>query len=85
MPPNDDLVQCEHCSRKFNEDSAAKHIPICRDIKQKEMYRTNNKNAANNKESTYQTRMKYKPPVPRTKPNVVPVMSPVKQASPTRR
>ncbi len=30
-PPseNPDYVQCPHCSRKFNEGAASRHIPIC--------------------------------------------------------
>jgi hypothetical protein len=23
------LTPCPHCNRKFNEDAAARHIPIC--------------------------------------------------------
>jgi len=26
---DDSLKQCPHCSRRFNEDAAAKHFPLC--------------------------------------------------------
>ena len=34
-PPSDtsDYVQCPHCSRRFNEGVAERHIPKCKDIK----------------------------------------------------
>ena len=33
-PPseNPDYKQCPHCSRKFNPDAAARHIPRCQDL-----------------------------------------------------
>lgn len=33
-PPsvNPDYVQCPHCSRRFNEGAASRHIPICQNI-----------------------------------------------------
>lgn len=33
-PPseNPDYVQCPHCSRRFNEAAASRHIPICQNI-----------------------------------------------------
>jgi hypothetical protein len=33
-PPseNPDYVQCPHCSRRFNEAAASRHIPICQSI-----------------------------------------------------
>lgn len=33
-PPseNPDYVQCPHCSRRFNETAAARHIPKCKDM-----------------------------------------------------
>ena len=27
--PDPSLVQCPHCSRRFNEKAAARHIPAC--------------------------------------------------------
>ena len=33
--PDPSLVQCPHCSRRFNETAAARHIPKCQDIKAK--------------------------------------------------
>lgn len=40
LPPppkseNPDYVQCPHCSRKFNQTAAERHIPKCKDIKAK--------------------------------------------------
>jgi len=32
-PVHDDRVTCPHCSRKFNEDVAERHIPRCADVK----------------------------------------------------
>ena len=34
-PPSDtsDYIQCPHCSRKFSEGAAERHIPKCKDIK----------------------------------------------------
>ena len=34
-PPSDtsDYIQCPHCSRRFNEAVAERHIPKCKDIK----------------------------------------------------
>lgn len=34
-PPSDnsDYIQCPHCSRRFNESVAERHIPKCKDIK----------------------------------------------------
>ena len=31
----DDLVSCPHCSRRFNEKAANRHIPICTTIQAK--------------------------------------------------
>ena len=33
--PDPSLVQCPHCGRRFNENAAARHIPICTSIKNK--------------------------------------------------
>jgi len=33
--PDSSLVQCPHCSRRFNEQAAERHIPKCNDIKAK--------------------------------------------------
>lgn len=34
-PPaaNPDYVQCPHCSRRFNEHAAERHIPFCKEQK----------------------------------------------------
>lgn len=34
-PPPDDRVECPHCSRKFNETAAERHIPKCANIRSK--------------------------------------------------
>ncbi|KAJ3292421.1 Zinc finger C2HC domain-containing protein 1C [Rhizoclosmatium sp. JEL0117] len=31
--PDPDYVQCEHCSRRFNQTAAERHIPICANTK----------------------------------------------------
>ena len=28
-PPQDDLVPCNYCGRKFREEAAERHIPLC--------------------------------------------------------
>mmetsp|Transcript_12300 Transcript_12300/g.28872 ORF Transcript_12300/g.28872 Transcript_12300/m.28872 type:complete len:95 (+) Transcript_12300:575-859(+) len=33
--PDPSLVQCPHCSRRFNETAAERHIPKCNEIKAK--------------------------------------------------
>lgn len=32
---DDGLVPCPHCSRRFNHDTAQRHIPICKKTKSK--------------------------------------------------
>lgn len=33
--PDPSLIQCEHCSRRFNERAAERHIPFCREKTQR--------------------------------------------------
>jgi hypothetical protein len=34
-PVDDGLVPCPHCNRRFNETSAQRHIPVCKNMKSK--------------------------------------------------
>ncbi|KAI9013114.1 hypothetical protein BC832DRAFT_280219 [Gaertneriomyces semiglobifer] len=72
--PDPDLVPCDHCGRRFNPDTAARHIPFCRDSKQKAQYRSPTKSAAktastgaSSKEDMLKKRTAYKPPPPKLK------------------
>ena len=66
-PPeiNPDYVSCPHCKRRFNPDSAARHIPVCNQDPNK----LSNKHPVNaSKSKTKSTeslkkRTAYKPPV----------------------
>ena len=44
-PPADTshLVPCPHCNRKFNDSAAEKHIPRCKEIKEREAFKSKNK------------------------------------------
>ena len=71
-----ELVPCGTCGRRFNEDAAARHIPICeRDAKNRSMKTSSNASLRNNrngsaasaidsKSSMLKKRMAYKPPMP---------------------
>ncbi|KAI8822045.1 uncharacterized protein EV422DRAFT_414540 [Fimicolochytrium jonesii] len=84
-----DLVPCTHCGRRFQKDTAARHIPFCKESKQKAMYRANamrpgqNAGGAGNggnlpsREERMKMRTAYKPPLPKAKGSVV-------KASPAR-
>ena len=64
---NPDYVQCNHCLRRFNEDAAARHIPICnKDSKLKSVARGRGSVAPAPKErgSMLKKRTSYKPPTP---------------------
>ncbi|KAJ3158284.1 Zinc finger C2HC domain-containing protein 1A [Geranomyces michiganensis] len=80
--PDPDFVQCEYCSRRFQKDTAARHIPFCKESQQKKMYRTTamrpgaggsggaaaGAGGALSREEMVKKRVAYKPPTPRTKP-----------------
>lgn len=71
--PDPDLVPCEYCGRRFNPDTAARHMPFCRDSKQKAQYRPMAKSqgaehsAVTSKEDMLKKRTAYRPPLPKTK------------------
>ncbi|XP_020621081.1 zinc finger C2HC domain-containing protein 1A-like [Orbicella faveolata] len=60
-PPaaNPDYVQCPHCSRRFNEHAAERHIPFCKEQKS----RLANASSAKS-ESLAKRKQQYKPPLP---------------------
>ncbi|KAJ3145050.1 Zinc finger C2HC domain-containing protein 1A [Geranomyces variabilis] len=74
--PDPDFVQCEYCTRRFQKDTAARHIPFCKESQQKKLYRTTATrpvpgaaaNGALSREEMVKKRVAYKPPTPRTKP-----------------
>ncbi|KAJ3022502.1 Zinc finger C2HC domain-containing protein 1A [Thoreauomyces humboldtii] len=88
--PDPDLVPCEHCNRRFQKDTAARHIPFCKESKQKNHYRNNavrpgangsgiggstgSLGGALSREEMVKKRTAYKPPVPKTR-----LRSPTKQ------
>ncbi|XP_073252332.1 uncharacterized protein [Porites lutea] len=59
-PPaaNPDYVQCPHCSRRFNEHAADRHIPFCKEQKSRIA------NTSSAKSSSLAKRTQYKPPLP---------------------
>ncbi|KAI9088181.1 hypothetical protein DFS34DRAFT_633760 [Phlyctochytrium arcticum] len=79
--PDPDLIQCEYCSRRFNSDTAERHIPFCRDAKQKVQHRANGRHkkatgpASPSKEDMLKKRTAYKPPLPNSKSRSSPVKS----------
>ncbi|KNC99256.1 uncharacterized protein SPPG_05511 [Spizellomyces punctatus DAOM BR117] len=71
--PDPDLVPCDYCGRRFNHDTAVRHIPFCRDSKQKSQHRSSARphNASNasspSKEDMLKKRTAYRPPLPKVK------------------
>ena len=67
---NPDYVQCEYCSRRFNEAAADRHIPFCKE----QQNRLKNKGT---KEATSSDRMskrtQYKAPLPKSTPKRAPI------------
>lgn len=59
-PPaaNPDYVQCPHCSRRFNEHAAERHIPFCKEQKSRLA------NSSSAKSGSLAKRTQYKPPLP---------------------
>lgn len=70
-PPeaNLDYVSCPHCKRRFNPDTAARHIPVCNQDPNKISNKHNHtKNSGKNKSSeSLKKRTAYKPPLPSKK------------------
>lgn len=58
-PPaaNPDYVQCPHCSRRFNEHAAERHIPFCKEQKSRLA-------STSSAKSSLAKRTQYKPPLP---------------------
>ncbi|KAJ3193817.1 hypothetical protein HK101_004032 [Irineochytrium annulatum] len=71
--PDPDLVQCQHCSRRFNESAAERHIPICANTKHKPKAKLsaglqNPKDiVVGAPDEALRKRMSFKPPPPKTK------------------
>ncbi|KAI8812802.1 hypothetical protein BJ742DRAFT_791863, partial [Cladochytrium replicatum] len=76
--PYADYVQCEHCGRRFNEDSAKRHIPVCASAKAKQRFaspqktiitRSQNRVSANapaKRDEMLKKRTGFKPPKPKS-------------------
>ncbi|XP_064597788.1 zinc finger C2HC domain-containing protein 1B-like [Liolophura sinensis] len=65
-PPsiNPDYVQCPHCSRRFNETAAERHIPFCKE----QQKRLGNKPSPNpNAKAKQNARLQYQAPRPKSK------------------
>eukprot|EP00051_Salpingoeca_urceolata_P020107 m.299167 g.299167 ORF g.299167 m.299167 type:complete len:348 (+) comp19544_c0_seq6:200-1243(+) len=60
-PPiaNPDYVQCPHCQRRFEENSATRHIPFCAEKAKREALKKGSRNA---KAESVKKRTTYKPP-----------------------
>ncbi|KAJ3043855.1 Zinc finger C2HC domain-containing protein 1A [Rhizophlyctis rosea] len=63
--PDPSLVQCDGCGRRFNPDTAERHIPICKGKLNKGPGRGGND--VGMKEEMLKKRTAYKPPVPKGK------------------
>ncbi|PFX21731.1 Zinc finger C2HC domain-containing protein 1A [Stylophora pistillata] len=59
-PPaaNPDYVQCPHCSRRFNEHAAERHMPFCKEQKSRLA------STSSAKSGSLAKRTQYKPPLP---------------------
>ncbi|KAK1930609.1 Zinc finger C2HC domain-containing protein 1B [Phytophthora citrophthora] len=44
--PDPSLIQCEYCSRRFNEKAAERHINFCREKSQRDSIKANSKRAS---------------------------------------
>jgi zinc-finger of a C2HC-type len=67
---NPDYVTCPCCSRNFNSDSAARHIPICKDkAAKKVMERASTATGREREDKMIELRKRtaYKPPKPKTR------------------
>ena len=65
LAKDDGLVECPSCKRRFNPDSAEKHIPYCLEQQRLNIHKQNDPN----KKKELQKRTQYKPPLPGTKVN----------------
>nr|KAJ3423314.1 hypothetical protein HK105_006115 [Polyrhizophydium stewartii] len=67
VDPNPDYVTCPTCNRRFNEDSGARHMPLCKEKHAQQASRiSNSRGAQNGKEDMLKRRTAYKPPPPKT-------------------
>lgn len=69
LDPNPDYVTCPTCSRRFNEDSGARHIPLCKEKMVQQIRHTSSRGGTSLvKEDMLKRRTAYKPPPPKVKP-----------------
>ncbi|XP_068736435.1 zinc finger C2HC domain-containing protein 1A-like [Montipora capricornis] len=72
---NPDYIQCPHCSRRFNEHAAERHITFCKEQKS----RLGNTSSA--KSASLVKRQQYKPPLPGKKSSTGSAAGKSRQAS----
>ncbi|KAJ3042108.1 Zinc finger C2HC domain-containing protein 1C [Rhizophlyctis rosea] len=89
--PDPSLIPCDACNRRFNPDTAERHIPICRAAKQRAQFKAGGGGSpasgggssggggglSPSKDDLLKKRTAYKPPPPKTK-------SPIKMAQARR-
>ncbi|XP_078382619.1 uncharacterized protein LOC144665276 isoform X3 [Oculina patagonica] len=74
---NPDYVQCPHCSRRFNEHAAERHIPFCKEQKSRLA------STSSARSESLAKRKQYKPPLPGKKSSTGSA-TPVSSAGKTR-
>lgn len=67
VDPNPDYVTCPACERRFNEESAKRHIPICKEKAAKKALEKSLTTKSNTKDKAEELKRRttYKPPSPR--------------------
>ncbi len=67
IDPNPDYVTCQYCTRRFNENAAERHIPLCKEKSHKNWPSSSSVNASASKGTSLKLRVSYKPPTPTRK------------------
>ena len=64
--PNPDYVQCHYCDRRFNEQAAERHIPVCKQSFEKSrLHPSSSRNPDANKDQSLRRRLSFRPPPPK--------------------
>ncbi|KAJ3085676.1 hypothetical protein HK102_013940 [Quaeritorhiza haematococci] len=65
-PPIDehpDYITCDHCGRRFSEEAAERHMPVCAESKRRAQLRNGTNNTQlERKEEAFKRRMSFRPP-----------------------